>query len=221
MSSDGKRILFRSLASDLAAGDGNGAGDLYIHDADLEANILLTRSADWTGSANGHSGRAVLVDNGSRVIFESHAPDVVSQSSSLQRDIYVLDLGDSLADSDNDQLPDEWELTFFGNLEQDGTADNDGDGLLDLGEFRSGTSPAESGSVLQAISVTNVATGTATIRWQSVVGRRYQVQYKDSVDALEWETLPTVVTASSSVAATTDGAENTKNRRFYRVIMVE
>ncbi len=44
-------------------------------------------------------------------------------------------------DSDNDGLPDDWELSIFGNLTNSGTADADGDSLTNLAEFQQGTNP--------------------------------------------------------------------------------
>jgi hypothetical protein len=44
-------------------------------------------------------------------------------------------------DSDNDGLPDDWEWTYFGTLDRDGTGDYDGDGISDLDEYRNGTDP--------------------------------------------------------------------------------
>ena len=44
-------------------------------------------------------------------------------------------------DSDNDGLPDEWEMQYFGNLEQGPTGDPDGDGLQNLYEYLAGTNP--------------------------------------------------------------------------------
>jgi hypothetical protein len=45
-------------------------------------------------------------------------------------------------DSDNDGMPDWWELQHFGTLERDGTGDYDGDGKSDLQEYLDGTDPA-------------------------------------------------------------------------------
>jgi hypothetical protein len=46
-----------------------------------------------------------------------------------------------LADSDNDGLPDKWELYHFGNLDRDGSGDWNNDGLLDRDAFRFGLNP--------------------------------------------------------------------------------
>lgn len=45
------------------------------------------------------------------------------------------------ADADTDGLPDLWEMRYFGNLVQTGSADYDGDGLTNLQEYQLNTSP--------------------------------------------------------------------------------
>lgn len=44
-------------------------------------------------------------------------------------------------DVDNDGLPDVWEMTYFGNLDRDGTGDYDNDGFTNDQEYESGTDP--------------------------------------------------------------------------------
>jgi YD repeat-containing protein len=44
-------------------------------------------------------------------------------------------------DTDNDGLPDWWEMLHFGNLSQTATGDFDGDGLTNLQEYQMGTDP--------------------------------------------------------------------------------
>ena len=44
-------------------------------------------------------------------------------------------------DSDNDGLPDDWELAYFGNLKQNGNDDYDQDKITNLEEFKQGTNP--------------------------------------------------------------------------------
>ncbi len=49
----------------------------------------------------------------------------------------------SVEDTDEDELPDDWETTHFGNLDQDGTSDYDDDGLTNLEEYKLGTDPTK------------------------------------------------------------------------------
>ncbi|MDF1589871.1 MAG: PKD domain-containing protein [Desulfobacterales bacterium] len=50
----------------------------------------------------------------------------------------------AFGDSDQDGLPDDWEMAHFGNLDRDGSGDADGDGISDLDEYLNGTDPASS-----------------------------------------------------------------------------
>jgi len=53
--------------------------------------------------------------------------DVIVQTSSIA--------------SDADQIPDDWEIKYFGDLDQDETTDFDGDGIYDFDEYQLNTSP--------------------------------------------------------------------------------
>ncbi len=48
-----------------------------------------------------------------------------------------------LADTDADRMPDEWEIDKFGNLEQEASADFDGDGFPNIFEFHHGTNATD------------------------------------------------------------------------------
>lgn len=50
----------------------------------------------------------------------------------------------SFTDSDDDGLPDAYELNFFGSLTQDGSGDFDSDNFTDLEEYAYGSNPADS-----------------------------------------------------------------------------
>jgi M6 family metalloprotease-like protein len=75
-------------------------------------------------------------------------------------------------------------------------ADNDGDGQGDLQEQAAGTDPGDSTSVLAITSLTRNASGHTVVRFQSVAGKNYRVEY--SHDLITW--LP-VIGASFSTPA--------------------
>ena len=59
--------------------------------------------------------------------------------------IFSFDLSNfthASTDSDEDGLDDIWEITYYGNLSQDGTGDLDGDGIPDYWELATGSDPA-------------------------------------------------------------------------------
>ena len=65
-------------------------------------------------------------------------------SSNLEELVAGSDPSDSMSspnDSDADNLPDAWELEWFGNLEQDGSGDPDGDLAFNSEELAAGTEP--------------------------------------------------------------------------------
>ena len=94
-------------------------------------------------------------------------------------------------------------------------ADPDGDGMNNLSEYIAGTSPTNALSLLkmQPIARTNI---TATIRWDSVAGKKYQVFYRTNVAAGSWSNLGSVVTAAGAISSQTDSSA-TNEYRFYRV----
>ncbi|MDG9671422.1 DUF6531 domain-containing protein [Hahella sp. CR1] len=69
----------------------------------------------------------------------------------LDREEFILGLnpvedsrpGDAAEDSDKDGLPDEWELSQFGNLDQTATDDFDGDGYNNLREYLDHSNPTD------------------------------------------------------------------------------
>jgi CheY-specific phosphatase CheX len=65
--------------------------------------------------------------------------EVINQITDENKDEEVI--GSSNVDSDNDGLPDEWELKYFGNLEQGPDDDFDKDGFTNLQEYLKDTNP--------------------------------------------------------------------------------
>jgi hypothetical protein len=58
-----------------------------------------------------------------------------------------------MLETDGDGLPDAWELTYFGNLNQLPTGDFDGDGISNLDEYLDGTNPADPDSARYPLAV--------------------------------------------------------------------
>ena len=52
-------------------------------------------------------------------------------------------------DTDNDGLPDDWEITYFGDISQEHNDDYDEDGLVNLEEYQTGTNPASGKNIIK------------------------------------------------------------------------
>src|SRR5262249_59736910 len=97
ISSDGRRVSFRSGASNLVAGDTNGVEDVFVHDR--FTGQTERASVDGSGAqANGRSlqdglrGPAVSAD-GRFTAFSSAATNLVPDDTNGDVDVFVRDRG--------------------------------------------------------------------------------------------------------------------------------
>lgn len=85
-------------------------------------------------------------------------------------------------DEDHDGLPDEWELQFFSGLETlNPTQDYDSDGLTDWEEYRAGTRPMDSNSLLRVTAVARTVNPHFEISWSSSSNRLYSLWRSDDL----------------------------------------
>jgi hypothetical protein len=122
-----------------------------------------------------------------------------------------------LPDTDQDGLPDAWETQYFGNSTiGSGTADTDGDGMINTDEFVAGTDPTNALSVLKVVLN---ATNSALLHFVAQTNRGYTVQYQTNLQATIWRSL-TNVGISSQVRTMQLNAPNPppESERFYRIV---
>ena len=94
LGADGQLIVFDSIATNLVAGDTNGARDVFARD--LTAGTTTRLSVDSFGTqANGDSSRARISADGSLVVFTSSATNLVGGDTNGRSDIFLRDLGAS------------------------------------------------------------------------------------------------------------------------------
>ena len=90
LSADGRYVAFRSAASNLVAGDTNGASDIFVRDT--VAGTTTRVSVDGSGSeANSHSYDPSLSADGRYVAFYSWASNLVAGDTNGVGDIFVRD----------------------------------------------------------------------------------------------------------------------------------
>jgi Tol biopolymer transport system component len=93
-SPDGTKVLFRSAASNLVAGDTNGIDDLFVKDLVTGAVTRITTTGFSGGGveANGASRQASFSPDGTKVVFASLASNLVAGDTNNSEDVFVKDL---------------------------------------------------------------------------------------------------------------------------------
>jgi Tol biopolymer transport system component len=93
VSGDGRSVAFVSEATDLVAGDKNGAPDIYLHDLDTSMTSLVSRSAAG-GAANGGSTYPAISGTGRVIAFQSEASNLVCSKRCAPADRDINMMGD-------------------------------------------------------------------------------------------------------------------------------
>ena len=212
LTADGRFVIFSSTATNLVAGDTNGVSDIFIRDLVLSNTFAITgpgSSVPSLGTVN-----PVVAADGRTIVFQSFSMDLNTNILTANRNLFVAKI--LVGDSDHDGMDDDWEMTYFGNLSHDGTADTDGDGLTDYQEFLAGTNPIDNNSLLRCLTVATSA-GGATIYWSAAPGHAYRIEFKNSIDDPAWMTLVSSTSPSTQTASVVDPDASLNTQRFYRV----
>ena len=91
ISADGRYVTFYSEASNLVAGDGNTANDIFLRDTLGGTTIRI--STDSNGNeANGASALPEISADGRYIVFDSLASNLVGSDSNSARDVFVKDV---------------------------------------------------------------------------------------------------------------------------------
>jgi hypothetical protein len=90
LSADGRYVAFRSFASNLVAGDTNGALDVFVHDRQTGQTTRVSVASDGT-QGNGSSFDPVLSADGRFVAFYSFASNLVPGDTNGRADAFLFD----------------------------------------------------------------------------------------------------------------------------------
>jgi Tol biopolymer transport system component len=91
ISADGRYVVFESAASNLVAGDANGAPDVFVRDLQTGTTKLVS-AARGSGTGNGASGAPAISAGGRFVSFASQASNLVAGDGNGVGDVFVRDL---------------------------------------------------------------------------------------------------------------------------------
>ncbi|MHB1457603.1 MAG: TolB family protein [Armatimonadota bacterium] len=90
ISSDGRYVVFQSLASNLTAGDTNGCLDVFIRDRDSSTTERVSVSSS-NEQGNGNSYNPSISADGRYIVFESTASNLISEDTNGNSDIFIYD----------------------------------------------------------------------------------------------------------------------------------
>src|SRR5205823_2841891 len=90
LSADGRFVAFDSAATDLVAGDTNGATDVFVHDRQTGMTERVSVASDGT-QANNVSSYPALSADGRFVAFQSDATNLVAGDTNGATDVFVHD----------------------------------------------------------------------------------------------------------------------------------
>lgn len=91
LSGDGQRLLFLSIASNLAPGDTLGKRDVFVRDR-VSGAVTCVSVTPSGQPGNDHSETATISRNGRFVVFQSFASDLVPGDTNGRDDLFVRDL---------------------------------------------------------------------------------------------------------------------------------
>jgi len=212
-------LVYTSSATDLTSENTGGHANLFLYDLARKKNTLINTSISGNFASEYRVSQPFFSPDGRYLAFISFASDLAEGDVNGAEDIFVVRLEGE--DQDGDELEDDWEMTYFGNLERNGQGDADHDGVTDLAEYQAGTNPVDGSSYLQATLLRSVFVGETLIQWQAVRGRSYRVQYKDDVDASAWSEFPETIKANSANASVRDANPARQTHRFYRIKLLD
>ncbi len=96
LNADGSKVAFESTSSNLVSGgDTNGTNDVFVRD--LTTNVITRGSVNSSGvGAMGSSENASLNGDGTKIVFQSTAINLVSDKTSGVSDVFVRDLNSGI-----------------------------------------------------------------------------------------------------------------------------
>ncbi len=122
------------------------------------------------------------------------------------------------ADSDGDELNDDWEIVHFGSLAATADADPDGDWWTNAQEQAAGTDPNDQTSALHITAIESL-NGDLVLSFTTVAGKSYRAEYSDDLPADTWTTFADDIPGTGSIVQVTDPSPAPEVRQ-YRVVLL-
>jgi rhamnogalacturonan endolyase len=202
VSLNGSTITNLSIPNDAGLYRSAVLGSMYRHHSlEFGTNLFLQGTNRMTFTLNGgtwSSSKPALPNSG--VMWDSlrlEAGPVMAENLNV--------------DSDRDQINDDWEILYFGNL--NGTSgdpgeDFDQDGFIDVDEYFAGTNPTNGGSLLEISSLSLPEGTNYVVSWQSVSNVVYEISISTNLTQPMWLPLAIEIQATPPINVHTSAIPN-------------
>ncbi len=181
---------------------------------------VLVTSCSVSNTGGGDTPRESLSFNYGKIEWtriETDAGGHADSSVSAMWDTYAGGGGAHDPDSDDDGMPDSYEIAErLKPLEDDADEDADTDSLTNLKEYWAGTSAGSADSVFKLTSIGIPGNGNVTVTFSSVPGREYDIYADTTVTGLIAAETP-LATVTASDATTTADLSLPEPRAFVKV----
>ena len=186
----------------------DGSIELWAPDG---SSCLRATNTAWSGSP----GQIVWTNPGALAAFRVKVGGLLEFTTGT----YALAIvASGYTDSDNDGMPDEWELAHMGSLTNTPGGDFDDDGFNNLNEFYMATLPESAASRL-AITDIGPTASASRVTWSASMYGAYQVWSSSNLqDGADWLLRTNVISELSGGKTYLDvDAPLSPGPRFYRV----
>jgi Tol biopolymer transport system component len=226
-SGDARFLIYATTSAQVPL-DTNGVADVYLYDFVTRSNFLVSQG-NPPGAASGPSDSPVISNDGRFVAYRSTATNLVAGVTNGLPNVFLYDRQTG--------------ITKLLSFNESGTAGNNrsfapqfsGDGQTVV--FQSWASDLVAQDFNQANDLVAVKIATSnptpvfvgqmvfapatiqspTLTWPAANGKTYQVQFRDNLTDIGWQTLSGNTWVSGNQGYATDLAPNT-SQRFYRVV---
>lgn len=122
----------------------------------------------------------------------------------------------TVADSDGDGMPDNWEIAHGLNPQlNDADLDADGDGMSNLQEYLAGTDPQDPASNLK-LTLGYASSSQLNLEFQAVSNCSYTIQMRTDLESGNWTTFTNIPSPTTNRTVTVPLVP-TESSRFYRI----
>jgi hypothetical protein len=214
----------------LSGGDGPSADSGLITVSEPGGSAYALNVSSGSGDGTYHAGSVVRIEADSHpgtMVFAAWTGDTavvtdrLSANTTVRMPAVAVNVGATYqaADADADGMNDAWELAQFGSVASplgSATGDIDGDGFINVKEYRARTDPLDGSSLLVIEGVAVAATGVHAIAWQSAAGCTYALQWAPSPTGA-WETVRSAI--SPTPPTNTVSLSNGAGAGFLRIVV--